>query len=311
MRRLLLGGLALTVLVLILGAAGLGWREPAFLVLPTERSSNVFFARATINGDGPFWLTVDTGATLTVLDPSAARRLGLDVRDTAASAHVGVASEATRLAIARGVTIRLGDAPPFSPAPVYVLPVRAAEDALGHRIDGILGADFLQRFVVDFDYRHDVIRLFRPDRPPAMLAAPVFVGFRGNVLTTTATVRLTDAEQVATRLLVDTGSSSGVSLNTPFVRHHRLEDRGGSEPGRRGFELSVAIGINGVTARRVMPIAGVQVGGMDMAVPKIALSRDTVGLSASTEFDGILGAAVLSAFRVVIDFPHQRLWLER
>jgi predicted aspartyl protease len=311
MRRLLMGGLALTVLMLILAAAGVGRREPDFLILPTERSSNVFFARATINGDGPFWLTVDTGATLTVLDPSAARRLGLDVRDSAASAHVGVASEATRLATASGVTIRLGDAPPFTPAPIYVLPVRAAASALGHHIDGILGADFLQGFVVDFDYRHDVVRLFRPARPPLMPAAPVFVGFTGNVLTATAMVHLTREEEVATRLLVDTGSSSGVSLNTPFVRRHRLEDRSDSGPGRRGLELSVAIGVNGVTSRGVLPIAGVRVGGTDLRVPKIALSREAVGLSASTDFDGILGAAVLSAFRVVIDFPNQRLWLER
>jgi predicted aspartyl protease len=40
--------------------------------IPVERGSNVFFARATINGAGPFWFTVDTGATLAVIDPATA-----------------------------------------------------------------------------------------------------------------------------------------------------------------------------------------------------------------------------------------------
>jgi predicted aspartyl protease len=311
MVRLALGGITLAMLILLVAGAGIGVGGLVPISLPVEQSSHVFFARATINGEGPFWLTVDTGATLTVLDPAAAARLNLAVRDSGTRRYLGVASDATPLATTREATIRIGDAPAFTPATLYVLPVRAAEAALGHRIDGILGADFLQRFVVDFDYGAGAVRLFPPGQVPRLRTEPVGVVLAGNVLTAPATLRLHDGEALAARLLVDTGSSSGVSLNTPFAERHRLEGRPRGDQGRRGLELSVAIGVNGVTARSVMPVAGLTIGRTDMRVPKVAVSRDAVGLSASADFDGMIGSAVLSAFRLVIDFPRARLWLER
>ena len=59
-------------------------QAPAVVTVPVEQESHVFFARATINERGPFWLTVDTGATLTVIDPDTAAGLGLRVTDAGA-----------------------------------------------------------------------------------------------------------------------------------------------------------------------------------------------------------------------------------
>ena len=65
-------------------------QAPAVVTMPVEQASHVFFARATINDRGPFWFTVDTGATLTVIDPDTAADLGLRVTDASARSNVGV-----------------------------------------------------------------------------------------------------------------------------------------------------------------------------------------------------------------------------
>jgi hypothetical protein len=277
---------------------------PPATALPVERASNIFFARANINGRGPFWLTVDTGATQTVLDPSTARQLGLAVRDLGREAQIGVGSETTALATVTGVRIEIGTAPSFAPRMLYVLPTRAAEGPMGHRIDGILGTDFLRRFVVEIDYGRSRVLLHAAGAVPPMDAAVVPVRLEGNVLVAPGTLTLPDTERVTAGLLVDTGSSSGLSLNAPFVRRFRLEER---FPSR---ELSVAIGVNGTTTRGVMRGATLSIGAGPPRDAPAALSHATEGLSASPDFDGILGADWLRQCHLVIDYPRRTLSVE-
>jgi hypothetical protein len=279
-------------------------QSPAGLGLPVDRASHVFFARATINERGPFWLTVDTGATVTVIDPSTAGRLGLRVTHAGARPDVGVAPGLTPVATTRGATIRIGQAAPFTPSLLHVVPVRAAEDLIGHRIDGVLGTDFLSRHVVEFDYGRGRVVLHAPgafaaDGPPAGVAVTV----RRNVLLTPAALTLPDGGTLTARLLVDTGSNLGLTLNSPFVRRHRLADR---FPSRR---TAASAGINGLVTSPLMTLASLSIGDTAIRKPEAALSRDTAGLNASEAFDGILGADLLRRFTVVVDYPGRRLLL--
>jgi predicted aspartyl protease len=273
------------------------------VALPVERASNVFFARAFIDGEGPFWLTVDTGATLTVIDPATAAQLDLRVRPADVRPDVGIGGRVTPVAMASGAAIVVAGAAPFRASPLYVIGVRDAEAALGHRIDGVLGHDFLQRFVVEFDYTADSVRLHPPGTVVAADVVRVKVRTTGNRLVVPAELTLSNGERLRARLLIDTGSSSGISLNTPFAARHRLEER------FAGAELSAAMGVNGMAVRAVMRVSGVSIGPVALPATRVALSRDQVGLSASTDFDGTLGAAVLRHFAMIVDYPRQELAL--
>lgn len=285
---------ALLFLLLLQSAAGLR--------LPVERASHVFFARATINDRGPFWLTVDTGATLTVIDPSTAERLGLRVSHVGVRPDVGVAAGLTPVATTSGATIRIGQATPFTPSPLHVVPVRAAQGLIGHRIDGILGTDFLLQHVVEFDYGRGRVVLHARGAFAALPAA-VAVTVQRNVLLAPATLTLPDGGTLTARLLVDTGSNLGLTLNTPFVRRHRLAERFQS---RRN---TASAGINGVVTSPLMTLSSMSVGETSLRQVEAALSRETTGLNASAAFDGILGADLLRRFTVVVDYPGRRLLL--
>ena len=136
------------VIALLLSAA---WRAggtsgPGQIALPTERATNIFFARAAVNGAGPLWLTLDTGANLSVLDPTVARSRGLVVTDAGRQAGVERALP-TQLGSVRGVSISAGNWPRSRPrrssshgatCPACLVPGRRA-----------LGVDFMRRHVVD------------------------------------------------------------------------------------------------------------------------------------------------------------------
>ena len=285
---------------------GLLGQAPPAVSLPVEHASHVFFARATINDRGPYWLTVDTGATLTVLDPGTAKDLGLRVTDAGARPDVGVGGALTPLATTRGARITIGEAGLFVPSPLYVVPVRSGQDFLKHRIDGVLGTDFLSRHIVDFDYARRRVVLHAPGAftrdtlPPA-----VTITVRSNVLLAPASLTLPDGSVQTARLLIDTGSNLGLTLTSPFVAKHRLVER---FPSRRA---TASAGINGVVASPLITLDAFSIGNAAFGRVDTALSRGTSGLNASQAFDGLVGADLLRHFRVVIDYPGRRMYLSR
>ena len=290
----------------VLMAGGVGAQAPAStraIVIPAERASNVFFARVTINGAGPFWFTVDTGATLTVIDPATARQVGLPTQPAGTRENVGVTGGETELATTTGARLEVGDLPGFAPDVLYVIPVRGNAAQLGHQVDGVLGTDFLRRYVVELDYAGGQVTLRqgtgRDDTTPAQDGVPITV--EGNVLLAPATVTLTDGSTITARLLIDTGSSGALALTTPFVQKHQLAERFESR------RASVTVGINGMAYSPVIGLASLMFGEAVISRPNASLSQVTNGLSASSDFDGIIGADLLRRYTVTVDYPRRRL----
>ena len=269
--------------------------------LPVERASNVFFARTTINGQGPFWFTIDTGATLTVIDPAAAKLAGLVVRDGGPRTNVGVSADDVSVATTSGARIKVGGAPVFAPSQLFVVAVRANAGYLGHAVDGVLGTDFLSRHVVEFRYAESRVTLQPSSAPPKGTTTSVPLTINGNHLIATATLTLPDGDQVAARLLIDTGSNSALTLTSPFVRRHRLTTR---FPSR---QQSATVGINGIDFSPVVKLTSVAFGSTVIGAPDAALSQSAVGLNASEDFDGIIGGELLRRFTVTVDYPGRRL----
>lgn len=277
---------------------------PGAIPLPTEFASHVFFARVTVNGLGPFWFTVDTGATLTVIDPAAAARAKLVVRDAGRRANVGIAAGDTVMATTTGARIAVGGLPVFAPPTLYVVAVQNNAAYLRHAIDGVLGTDALSRHIVELDYSSARVSVL----PPAQTDPPVRQGvvtftLEGNVLVAPATIALPDGQRVTARLLIDTGSNGALTLTSPFVRRHDLVAR---FPSR---QANAAVGINGAVFSPVIALTSVAFGDAVIARPNAALSSATAGLDASTDFDGIIGAELLRQFTVTIDYPRRRLIL--
>ncbi len=264
----------------------------------------MFFARATINGAGPFWFTVDTGATLTVIDPAIAKRANLVVRSAGRRGGVGIGAGDTTMATTTGATIEVNGLPAFAPPVLYVVPVQANAPLLGHAIDGVLGTDILSRTVVEFDYAQGRLSVAPAGGPVSSNRAnTVSFTIDGNVLLAPATITLPDQTRTNARLLIDTGSNGSLTLTSPFVRRLQLA------PGAHGHDLNLAVGVNGTVISPVVVLPSVAFGAASIASPKAALSQATVGLDASTDFDGIIGADLLRQFHLTIDYPRRLLTL--
>jgi predicted aspartyl protease len=109
-----------------------------------------------INGEGPFELVLDTGATFTCVATELADRLDLPDQRGAVGFGAGVQG-AGRVRIVRFDSVRVGNAVARDMAGC-VLDLSALE-AVGAGVDGLLGLNFLREFDVRLDFQRRVLTL--------------------------------------------------------------------------------------------------------------------------------------------------------
>jgi hypothetical protein len=107
----------------------------------------------TINHAGPYDFLVDTGAQITIVDPSLAAELQLKIEGTTGLVGVGFR---TRPSFAHLDTLEVGShAMANSPVVIQNMELQAADP----HIRGVLGGDFLRKFDVLIDYARGILCL--------------------------------------------------------------------------------------------------------------------------------------------------------
>ena len=105
----------------------------------------------------------------------------------------------------------------------------------GHRIDGILGYDFISRYVVAIDYARHELRIydqpaFHYDGPGASVPVTLINRFPH----IDADVKLADGETIRGRMVIDVGSNGSLSLTKAFVDKNRLRQTCGPDSAANG-----------------------------------------------------------------------------
>ena len=257
-----------------------------------------------VNGRGPYEFILNTGAGTSLLTPRLADELGITV--SGARQGRGAAGRVP-VAMARVESLAVGEARGGG------MPVGITADldrigaAVGHRIEGDIGYDFLKAFRLTIDYRRRVVRL-----------APggTYTGFEvvGPVGSAHAEVPFRLAAPAKPLVLVpafvngqgphtfvlDTGASATV-LSPELAAALRIETAAAEPMTGGGGMLQATLG----------RASSLTVGGAaleDVAVMVADFLAD-LGRVLETPLDGILGYNFLRHFRVTLDYPGGTLWL--
>ncbi|MBI6545888.1 MAG: aspartyl protease family protein [Cyanobacteria bacterium NC_groundwater_1444_Ag_S-0.65um_54_12] len=251
------------------------------------------FVHAKLNGQPGIWL-LDTGSNLSVISPRAA----------ALSACPAVTARAqqdpygiTRFVSAKKIELANVGAPLDV---IGILP-RLADKVLrndGIFITGILGFDWLSRFVVQIDYRHNSIALLPPRSPalPRKSAKVIPLEVLGGVPVVPVSVNGGPAH----RCLIDTGAnlvnirwgmaiSSGIHRNDPGLK------AGPRVAGLTATEMTQAIVLK------------------QLALGSVIFKNLEVSLYDKTAIPwlhGNIGNSLLKSFKVTLDATNRQLVLE-
>jgi len=271
---------------------------------PIEIGSNKPWVQVSINDSPPLWFILDTGAGGgSFLAKEAAERLGLKTgaeTDTHMGAGEGVNVGLTSIA---NVTIHVaGDSMEIPEMPVFSLAHVAPFE--GRRLDGLLGSDFLERNVVEIDYAKLKLRIIDPaEYAPSPTATIVPITVDGVAIAEGAIQRPGEAP-IPCRFVIDTGVRTTLILYNPFVKRHRFLES--SEL----ITATIGGGAGGETKGDLDRLAKIRIGTLEFENAPVVYSRDTVGVFAGEEDDGIVGGEILRRCKTTFDYPHSRLALE-
>jgi hypothetical protein len=182
----------------------------------------------------------------------------------------------------------------------------------GHAVDGMLGYDFISRFVVQIDYANRTINLFGPQGykyPGSGEVIPLIMledDSGGKVPLVRARIMQLGRDPIEGKFIADTGVRGALSFNSPFVEANKLL------PSTQKT-IQAPLGGGSMVRESKQPVGRVphlRLGSFTFKNPVAIFFLDKKGVLASPEFDGVIGGEILRRFKVVFDYSRQQMILE-
>lgn len=289
-----------------------GWSSSAILaqapapsVVPFEITNNHLFVQVRVNDSAPLWFIFDTGAGQTMVDMRAAKVLNLKLGTPIQASGAG--AKAITGALLEGVALSLSAVPGFSQPLRFALPFDQLESLEGRRVDGVLGYDFIRRFVVEVDFKQRQLRLHDKDEfSYSGKGESLPLTFKMNHPHVRATLQPAQGEPLEVDCVIDLGARSSLILTQRFVAQHDLLARTPNT-----IEAIAGRGVGGDVKLQITRLPSFRLGRFEFKQPIAGLSLDKEGaLGTNASFEVNVGTEVMRRFRLFLDYTRARLILE-
>ncbi len=284
----------------------IAWKKSQSLLrVPFQYDSKSVLVKVSINGSEPADFILDTGASLTAIDPEFADRVGLvgegsaTVQGIASTGGMKFASvKSIALTGAKGQSATLKD---FRAALVSL--AKGNKVVLWRNAVGLLGADFLSHFVVEIDYDSSRVTLYDPETfHYAGNGAALPFEIHGGI----PVVEMSLDNGCSGKFIVDVGNAFHFTVHGSLVRSCEMIRNHGP---RREVEV-MGGGIGGGFVSTLCRLDSVQLGPYRWSHQVAALALHRSGMIGSEDFAGNIGSTVLEKFRCTFDYPRRTLYLE-
>ena len=263
--------------------------------VPFLLANNHVYVQASFNGGKPLTVIVDTGGH-NILVPDSASALGIKVQGAQTASGGGDSVQQSGLAQVQ--SIRVGGAT-LKNQTISVLQFSNAAEGLDEQ--GMIGYEFLARFITRFDYgSHELTFIDKKHFDPSDAGTPV--PFR---LYHQFPEVLGSYDGVPGRFGIDTGARTVLSLTRPFSERHHLR-----EHEKNGTEALTGWGVGGPEYAYVFHGKDLQLGDVTVKSFLAELSLDKGGAGGVEAFPNNVGGGLLKRFVVTLDYDHQLMYLK-
>jgi predicted aspartyl protease len=251
-----------------------------------------------VNDHGPFDFILDTGAGTSLLSLELANKLNVTVLGSKQGQSAG---GAVSVSLAKVESFAVGTAR-LPEVDVGIVDLKQIGAAVGAKIDGDLGYNFLKSFRISIDYEKCQLRLDDPRRLdvfnresqtelPLRLASPA----KPLIL-----VEVYANRKGPFQFAIDTGTST-TAITPEIAKQLRLKASPIGPGTTAGAQVAVTAGV----------LNSFMVGGAKIENMPIVIADFFAALSEAVgaPLDGIVGYNFLRNYKVVIDYPNERFTL--
>ena len=319
----------LAAVILILGSAVVSMADVRFasgssaLKIPFKLWNNHIYVQTSVNNSKPLWFLLDTGAP-NIINRRNAETLGLKL--TPRGQAGGVGENVVDVWSAENISFSLPGVV-YSSQKAGVVSLENVEECANkiivdpqgiinrrqqlaegkeyQPIDGVLGTEFFKTFVVEIDYTGQLINLYDPKSYRySGNGEAIPLGSQGIHIFLRAPLTVQTRTFPDRRFMIDTGSVLALILNKPFIDANNLL------PPPEQTKPTEVCGIGGKSITQVGTIKNLQLKNFNFENPVTLFSQATGGVLVRTDFDGIIGNAILRSFRIIFDYSRNRMILE-
>jgi len=268
---------------------------PATIELPIKLRHGDLLVETRVNGSQPLAFKLDTGFGITTINPDRVEALKLT--RVGRMTIFGIAGE-EQAETYNGAAFEFGSMT-YKPRRVAALPSEARRRWRNR--DGILGAGFFKRFVVELDVHNGRMLLHEPEGfSYAGNGEVLALDFKKDTPIVEAVVVPREGDAVMGRFEIDTGCDDYLCLGHEFVAANRLTQGTNSADFRRG--------IGGNAPVRQTVLAELRLG--KLIVKKPSANCFLEGSPADQGLAGHIGLGALQRFRMIFDYSRRQLILE-
>ena len=270
--------------------------------VPIELANDLIVLKVHVNSSRPLHFVFDTGASISVIDPQTAKALGLRAKG---KLNLDATGGSVQSELIEPVSLSLAGVTVFKQT-LATIDLDAFAPLFGYKIDGIIGHDFINNFVVEIDYAAGLMRLYETGSykysgagesiPIELVEKTPFVHGR---------IVLNGREPIEGKFEVDTGGTGILNLNTPFVNNHKMLET------LTTHAQSKLGGAGGSAAAVKAHVPTVEFGSLVVKNPLVVFAQGTEGSEGSAKYDGELGAGFFSQFKMILDYSRSQIIFER
>jgi len=261
--------------------------------VPFTFVDNRMAIQCRIDGAGPFTMIVDTGSPDVTIDPKAALVIGAHVRN--AGSVSGAGNKTVQIGATQLRNLSIGGLS-FENVTASVIDLSEIRTKLGFaHLDGIIGYSIMRRFAIFVDADSTTITFLTAQ--PQIPSAATTTTFSGVIPIVSATL-----DGIPTKVIIDTGDRSSLTLFGPFAKKHGFYARYPSQP-----NIVTGYGIGGPVYGDVFTLPSVDIFGTRLTDVVTRASRQTGGVFTGSEQGGSVGEGVLKKFNIVYDYPRLQI----
>jgi len=295
-RSIVLAAVAMLTLGSPTAASDVDSAQTEWIPFELHFDQHIFF-RGTVNGHETD-IVLDTGAEISIVDASFAQRIGIGKKKDVNLRGVGGQAKgylAEDIALSSGnLSVRRTKA--------VVVDLSAFDAAIGRPMPFILGIDALTKVIIDIDYPNRRLA-FRPRKDFDYEGSGNTVKLR-RLKSARHAIEVSIEGRENGWYLVDTGSGHTAYIFPQFAKHQQLlDDRAQSSEWISG-------GVAGLVREATLSVRHFSLGGFSLDDVPVAVPLDENVVHTKEDFDGLLGNAVLSRFRIILDYRRGLMHIE-
>lgn len=284
-----------------------GNRQKSIESIPFELVGSYVVIKVKINDSSPLNLILDSGIRNTIItELMEGDKISLNYSDVKELMGLGIGTHLGALT-SNFNTLKIGKII-IQPKTVYVLQEDIFELSKhsGSKINGLIGVDFFEDYVVEIDYSAHRIRFFDNHKvlkcPNGYSEIPMTI--EGQKMFIQLSVLETDSTCKNVNMLIDTGAELNAWFQSFKKGSVRVPDK--------GIRGTIGQGLNGEIVGKFGRLTQICFGDFCLSDPIVSFPDSACidEIVKNSDRDGTIGSQLISRFNLFIDYYHKQLYLK-